>query len=310
MKSQNNFARKKVLVTGASGFIGSHLCRCLATFDAQVHGVSRTTQTNSAQMQWWQGDLTDITSVRTLIGKIKPDLIYHLASDVTGSRDLDRVLPTLHSNFVSTVNLLTAATEIGCDRIVLAGSLEEPEIERGHFHPSSPYAAAKWAGSAYSQMFYELYQTPVVTAKIFMVYGPEQNLRFLIPYAISSLIKGVPLELSSGKRSIDWIYITDLVSGLLMMADAPGIEGSTIDLGTGKLSTIREVVERLVSWIDRRIQPLFGAIPDRLNEQVRIANAADTSAKTGWKATISIEEGLKSTVDWYTARLKVPSPKF
>ena len=261
-------------------------------------------------MQWWQGDLADITSVRTLIRHVQPDIVYHLASNVTGSRDLDRVLPTLHSNFVSTVNLLTALTEIGCDRIVLAGSLEEPEIDRCTEVPSSPYAAAKWANSAYSRMFYELYQTPVVTAKIFMVYGPEQDSRFLIPTVISSVINGISPKLSSGKRPIDWIYIDDLISGLIAMATAPEIDGGTIDLGTGKLSTIREVVERIVTGIDRRVDPIFGAIPDRLNEQIRVANAASSSAQIGWKATTSLEEGLKSTIDWYADRLQMTATKF
>jgi UDP-glucose 4-epimerase len=306
----NSLLKKKVLVTGASGFIGTHLCRGLVTTEADIYGISRTPQPTSLHMQWWQGDLEDIACVRNLIRKIAPDVVYHLASNVTGSRDLDRVLPTLHSNFVSTVNLLTALTEIGCDRIVLAGSLEEPEIERGTTVPSSPYAAAKWASSAYSQMFYELYQTPVVIAKIFMVYGPEQDSRFLIPTTISSVINGIPPKLSSGKRPIDWLYIDDLISGLIAMADAPDIVGQTLDLGTGNLSTIREVVERIVTRIDRRVDPIFGAIPDRLNEQIRVANAADSYAQIGWKATTSLEEGLKSTIDWYAERLQMTASKF
>jgi UDP-glucose 4-epimerase len=309
MKSPANLFNKKVLVTGASGFIGSHLCRGLATKVAEIHGVSRTPQTSSSQMKWWQADLEDIASVRTLIRNIKPDLVYHLASNVTGARDLDRVLPTLHSNFVSTVNLLTILTEIGCDRIVLAGSLEEPESDRDTFTPSSPYAAAKWASSAYSRMFYELYQTPIVTAKIFMVYGPEQNSRFLIPSVISSVINGVSPKLSSGKRSIDWVYIYDLISGLIAMADAPAIEGQTIDLGTGNLNTIREVVEQIVTSIDRRVDPLFGTIPDRVNEQIRVANVANSSDRIGWKAPTSLKEGLKATIDWYVDRLQVTASK-
>jgi UDP-glucose 4-epimerase len=307
--SPNKLLKKKVVVTGASGFIGAHLCRGLATTEAEIHGISRTLQPISLHMQWWQGDLEDIASVRTLIRKIAPDIVYHLASNVTGSREIDRVLPTLHSNFVSTVNLLTALTESGCDRIVLAGSLEEPEIDRGTT-PSSPYAAAKWASSAYSQMFYELYQTPVVTAKIFMVYGPEQNSRFLIPMVISSVINGISPKLSSGKRPIDWVYIDDVIAGLIAMAGAPDIAGQTIDLGTGKLSTIREVVKLIVNRIDRRVDPIFGAIPDRINEQIRVANAADSYAQLGWRTTTSLEEGLKSTIDWYADRLQVTATKF
>ncbi len=123
-----------------------------------------------------------------------------------------------------------ACTEIGCHRIVLAGSLEEPDLDQGSGPPSSPYAAAKWASNAYARMFHDLYQTPVVTAKLFMVYGPEQNPRFLIPHVISSLLEGVAPKVSSGNRSVDWIYVDDVVSGLLAMADAPDIEGGTIDL--------------------------------------------------------------------------------
>jgi UDP-glucose 4-epimerase len=305
IKVRNNLSGKKVLVTGASGFIGSHLCKCLSERSAQVFGISRSAHPTTADIHWWQGDLVDMSSIRSIIRQIKPDIVYHLASNVTGSRSIDCVLPTLHSNFVSTVNLLTAITEIGCDRIVLAGSLEEPEIDRGLIVPSSPYAAAKWASNAYSQMFYELYQTPVVTAKIFMAYGPAQSSRFLIPYLISSLMTGIPPQLSSGKRPIDWIYINDLVSGLLAMADAPNIEGNTIDLGTGNLITIRELVERLVGVIDRQIHPLFGAIPDRPNEQIRVANIANSYAKIGWQATTSLEEGLKSTLAWYRQNLQV-----
>lgn len=295
---QPNVLGKKVLVTGASGFIGTHLCRGLADRSAEVHGVSRTHRASTSKIQWWQADLEDISSVRTLIRNIKPDFVYHLASNVTGSRQIDFVLPTLHSNFLSTVNLLTACTEIGGDRIILAGSLEEPEIDRDGIVPSSPYAAAKWASSAYSRMFSELYQTPVVTAKIFMVYGPGQNPRFLIPSTISALIAGESPKLSSGNRPIDWIYISDLISGLISMATAPDIEGKTIDLGTGTLTTIREVVERLVESINPQIQPLFGAIPDRPNEQIRVANTADTDRQLGWQPIVSLEEGLKFTCEY------------
>lgn len=306
MQLQNHSLGQKVLVTGASGFIGNHLCKCLSAKEAEVHGISRTPHTTKSNfVHWWQGDLEDISNVRTIVRTIKPDIIYHLASNVTGSRAIDCVLPTLHSNLVSTVNLLTASTEIGCRRIVLAGSLEEPDTDQGSITPSSPYAATKWASSAYSRMFYELYQAPVVTAKIFMVYGPEQNLRFLIPYVISSLLEGSSPKLSSGTRPIDWIYIDDLVAGLIAMSHAPGIEGCTIDLGTGTLTTIREVVEQLVNHISHQIYPSFGAIPDRPKEQIRVANTTSSYTKLRWKATTPLEEGLKLTVEWYRKHLKV-----
>ncbi|MEQ1845282.1 MAG: NAD-dependent epimerase/dehydratase family protein, partial [Nitrospira sp.] len=112
--------KKKVLVTGAAGFIGSHLCRTLLDGGAEVHGISRKAQPDSeGGMHWWQGDLANASIARDLIAAIKPDIIFHLASHVAGSRDLRLVWPTFESNLMSTVNLLTMASEIGCRRIVL-----------------------------------------------------------------------------------------------------------------------------------------------------------------------------------------------
>jgi UDP-glucose 4-epimerase len=304
MTSRNFFFEKKVLITGASGFIGTHLSRGLSAQAAEVHGISRNPQSvESNFVHWWQGCLEDISSVREVVRAVKPDIIYHLSSHVTGSREIEHVLPTLHSNFFSTVNLLIAAAEIGCQRMILAGSLEEPEGNQSLITASSPYAAAKWASSTYARMFHDLYQTPVVTAKIFMVYGPEQNSRFLIPYVISSILKGMPPQVSSGARSVDWIYVDDVVSGLLAMAYAPNIEGCTIELGSGTLTTVREVIEQLVNCINDQLHPEFGAIPDRPREQVRVANVANSYAQLGWKSITSLDEGLKLTVEWYKNRL-------
>jgi UDP-glucose 4-epimerase len=300
MTVQSPFSGQTVLVTGASGFIGAHLCQGLIRQGAIVHGVSRTVQPSSADtLHWWQGDLDDWATVETLLQAVKPDIVYHLASQVTGSRAIAQVLPTLHSNLVSTVNLLIASHAIGCQRIVLAGSLEEPDQDQVGATPSSPYAAAKWASSQYARMCYELYQMPVVTARIFMVYGPGQHSHFLIPYVINSLLAGESPKVSSGRRPVDWIHVDDLVAGLLAMAHAPQIEGQTIDLGSGTLTTVRAVIEQLDQWVNHAVHPEFGAIADRANEQVRVANRADSFAQLGWQSRILIEVGLKSTVAWH-----------
>jgi UDP-glucose 4-epimerase len=302
--AENFFLGKRVLVTGATGFIGSHLLKGLEARAAEIHGISRNRQIAQPDtVRWWQAELEDIDSVRTVMCHVKPDIVYHLASNVTGSRAIEHVLPTLHGNFISTVNLLMASSEIGCQRIILAGSLEEPEINQDLISPSSPYAAAKWASSIYARMFHDLYHAPVVTAKIFMVYGPEQNLRFLVPYVISSVLQGVPPQVSSGTRSVDWIYVDDVVSGLLAMAHAPNIEGCTIDLGSGTLTTVRAVIEQLVSCVNDRVHPVFDAIPDRPREQIRVANTVNSYDKLGWKSLTSLEAGLKLTVEWHKNQL-------
>ncbi|MDK2742999.1 MAG: NAD(P)-dependent oxidoreductase [Nitrospira sp. BO4] len=292
---------RKIFVTGAAGFIGSHLCRTLSSRGVEVHGVSRAVQVNNeGGVQWWHGDIADMSTVRNLLGTIKPDIVFHLASHVAGSRDLQLVRPTFESNLVSTVNLLTVASEIGCERIVLTGSLEEPVIEKGETVPCSPYAAAKWASSCYASMFHALYRTPVVMARLFMVYGPGQrDVNKLIPYVTLSLLNGKSPKLSSGGRQIDWIYVEDVVEGLLAAGLAPNAEGRTIDVGSGTLVSIRAIVQELADRIDSQVELLWGALPDRPMEQTRVANIAGTYDITGWKPRIPLSIGLERTVNWY-----------
>jgi nucleoside-diphosphate-sugar epimerase len=299
------FSGKKILVTGASGFIGSCLCQKLLSMGAEVHGVSRTLKPKGGEnLYWWQGDLADITTVRELLTKIKPGYIFHLASCVSGSRDLGLVLPTLHSNLISTVNVLTASTETGCSRIILVGSLEEPDSGSAEVIPSSPYAAGKWCSSAYARMFYALYQTPVVNVRLFMVYGPGQkDLLKLIPYVTLSLLRNNAPKISSGKRQVDWIYVDDVVEGLLLIMQSPGIEGNTVDLGSGVLVPVRTVVEKIAKIVNSKVNPLFGAISERQMEQNRVAQIKNTQMIIGWKPTTSLEKGLENTVNWYKENL-------
>src|SRR5712692_8315592 len=175
---------QKILITGASGFIGSHLCERLLDQEAEVHAVYRTQAPPAAsRANWWRADLSDEVAVRGLFRDIRPDIIFHLASHVKGAPNLEHVLPTFRSNLQSTVNLLAVAATSNCQRIVLTGSLAEPEVENGERFPAAPYAAAKWASSGYARMFHALYKSPVVIARVFMVYGPAQkDLTKLIPY--------------------------------------------------------------------------------------------------------------------------------
>jgi UDP-glucose 4-epimerase len=291
----------KILITGARGFIGSRLHRALHEIGAEVHGVSRTPETSEADsLRWWHGDLADIQIVRNILSTVRPDVIFHLAGQPTTARDLEMVLPTFHSNLTTTINLLTVATEIGCRRIIVTGSLEEPYIDCGTIVPNSPYGAAKWASGVYAQLFYRLYKAPVVIARIFLAYGPgpEKHSK-IIPYVIRAILRGEAPKLGSGRRLLDWIYIDDVVDGLLAAARAPDVEGCTIDLGTGEMIPIREVVDRIVRLVDPPIKPSFGALPDRPGEEIRAADVAYAQAKLGWKAATSLEEGLTRTVAWY-----------
>lgn len=291
---------KRVLVTGASGFLGSHLCDRLCKNGAEVHAVSRTERkATSDSLQWWQGNMEDIEVVQNLFYNIKPNIIFHLSGQVTGVAGLELVLPTFHSLLLSTVNVLTVAAKVECDRLVLMASLEEPEPGQSEAAPISPYAAAKWAGSAYGRMFYRLYQTPVVLVRPFMSYGPGQNERKIVPSVILSLLRGEAPKIASGQRQVDWIYVDDVIEGMLAAAVMPHVEGCTFDLGSGSLVTIRAVVEQLTKLVNPSIEPLFGALPNRPVEKVRVANTIHPYDKLGWQPGISLEAGLEHTVNWY-----------
>jgi nucleoside-diphosphate-sugar epimerase len=208
------------------------------------------------------------------------------------------VLPIFRNNFLTAFNLLIATAENSTGRVVLAGSFEEPD-EVGSV-PCSPYAAAKWSASGYARMFHALYETPVVLAKIFMVYGPGQSDHTkLIPYVITSLLRGEAPRLSSGVRMVDWIYVDDLVDGLIASAQSPGIDGQTVELGSGEMFSIREVVQQLSDLVTSVVVPQFGALPDRPLERVEKADIARSYELIGWKPNTSLRVGLTRTVEWY-----------
>ena len=292
---------KVVLVTGASGFIGSHLCFSLRNLGAKVHATSRTVR-KSPDLQWWQANLADVASVRKLFADIHPEIIYHLSGHVTAAPDLALALSTFESHVASTVNLLTVAAEMGCERFIMTGSLTEPQFSGAEPIPSSPYAAAKWMSATYGRMFQALYQTPVVTVRPFMTYGPKQNPDKLIPYVILTLVRGHIPKLTSGEWKADWIYVDDVIRGMLAATQVERLCQRTIDLGSGVIIPVRSVVEKLIALMGSSVRPAFGAMAERPAEEVRSADTDYACKILGWKPEIALDEGLSRTIDWYKQR--------
>jgi nucleoside-diphosphate-sugar epimerase len=295
-------AGKKVLVTGATGYIGPHLCQRLMESGSVVFAVSRNyaNHLDVTNMNYQSVDLADISLVRQLFKNVQPDYIFHLAGRAIGSRSMDVVESTFYSNLVTTLNILTAGTEFKSERIVITGSLEEPINDNDAIVPSSPYAASKWAASAYARMFNKLYQTPAVLIRLFMVYGPGKNdPHKLVPYVITKLLEGTPPELSSGKRNIDWIYIDDVIEGLIHAALATEVEGKTIDIGSGNLISTHDFVNQIQMLMHSKTDLLFGSLDDRQMEQIRKADIDKTYSLINWKPIVNLEEGLKKTIRWY-----------
>jgi nucleoside-diphosphate-sugar epimerase len=297
--------RDTVLVTGASGFIGHRLTQRLLEAGATVHGVpGRHAAEPALGPVWHRVDLEDRAATRALLAQVRPQVIYHLAGFVSGVRELDAVVPSLVSNLLTTVNVLEAVTELRGGRVILAGSLEEPEPDGTWPVPSSPYAAAKFAASTYARMFHALYGTPVVILRPFMVYGPAQHRLKLVPYVARALLRGEAPRLSSGQRAVDWVFLDDVIEAFLAAATAADVEGHDYDVGSGLLVTVRQVVEELVRIIEPVVEPVFGGVPDRPLEQIRCARIADTARSLGWSPKTSLAEGLRRTVDWHREELR------
>jgi UDP-glucose 4-epimerase len=292
----------RAFVTGASGFIGGRLCQRLVADGQEVHAISRRPQEDNS-VRWWQADLGDADDVAATLGRVRPDVVYHLAGFVSGSREIEAVLPSLRDNLVSAVNVLVAAAQTGCS-VVLAGSQEEPEPALEDPVPASPYAAAKLAVGSFARMLQALHGLQVVNLRIFMVYGPGQHDRTkLVPYVVTSLLREEQPKLSSGTRPVDWVYVDDVVDAFIAASTREDLAGTTLDIGTGVLVTIRAIVEQIVETVGTGVEPDFGALPERPLEIVRKADVERTNDLLRWQPRTTLTEGLESTVHWYREEL-------
>jgi UDP-glucose 4-epimerase len=300
----NSLSGRRLLVTGASGFIGARLCPRAVESGATVHAVSRAPRGESGGVRWAQGDLTEEAVARDLVRRVEPDVVLHLASEVGGGRGLGLVLPMLRANLLAAVNLMVACAEAGGPRVVLAGSMEEPDMGDPDAVAQSPYAVAKWGALAYARHFQALHELPVVHLRVFMVYGPGQlDLRKLVPNVTVSLLRGEAPKLTSGARAVDWVYVDDVVDAFLRAAVTPGAEGRSLDIGSGELVTARSLVVRLRELVGGDVEPAFGAIADRPLERVRAADPAAAAEALGWRARTPLAEGLARTVAFYRSNL-------
>jgi len=193
-----------------------------------------------------------------------------------------------------------AAEKIGCQRLILTGSMEEPRPGQNDLASISPYSVSKLASSTYGRMFFSLYGLPVVILHLFMVYGPGQaDTKKLVPYVILSLLRNEIPKIGSGKREVDWVYVDDVVEGFIRSAQAEGLPGQTIDIGSGTLIPISQIVGKIVDLVNPRIKPDFGALPDRPYENSRAADIQRTFELTGWTCRTGLEDGLRRTALWF-----------
>lgn len=291
---------RRILVTGATGFIGGHVVELLHHLGSEVHAVTRRAEPKvsfDTPLRWHHADVTDAIATADAVRAARPDVIVHLASLVKGARDAELLLPMFEANTASAVHLLDAARRFEVERVLLAGSLEEPD-EPGQ-PAASPYALSKAAAHLYGDHYRATTAVDVVNLQIFMVYGPAQlDEAKLIPYVIRSLQAGEAPSLSTGSRLVDWVYVGDVAEGIAR-ACVGDAAAQPIPLGTGSLATVRDVVETLVELAGVRVEPRFGSVPDRTREVEKVADVDLTRQLLGWVPTVDLREGLAATLRWY-----------
>jgi nucleoside-diphosphate-sugar epimerase len=294
-----------VLVTGASGFIGHHLVRALAAAGASVHaGVAPEDAPGRvaalpARSRRLVFDLRDGVAIRDAVAEAAPQIVFHLAAAGVTDPGVDPLV-ALAVNAGGVIHLLEALRGTEVDRVVLTGTCYEygAREAREGLDPFSAYAASKVAAWAFGRMYWRANGLPVVTVRPFQVYGPGQAAGTLIPAAVEAALGGQDFEMTAGKQERDFIHVDDVVAGMLATAVAPGIEGESLDLGTGVACAIRRAVELVWSLAGARGRIVAGALPYRSGEVMRIvADAERTARLAGWRAQVPLEEGLCRTIE-------------
>lgn len=293
------YAGQRVLVTGASGFVGGHLSDALLALGADVSALDSQGAGCPSGCESYAVDLKDLDAVRSALTQARPQVVFHLAGLVTARQEINLVLPMLFNNLVSTVHLFLALAEIGCQQVVTISSSEEPTDEA----PTSPYAASKAGARLYAGLFRQTYGLPITVAKLFMAYGPRQRPEKLIPYLMLSCLRGQSPRLSSGARICDLVYVQDVVCGLLKIGLRPNLAGQTVELGTGRGVSIREAALLAAELTGSKAQPIFGAVADRMGERPQVADLASLHALLDWTPQVCLEDGLRDTIEWYRTTL-------
>jgi len=291
-----------VFLTGATGFIGRRLAKCLMAAGADVAALVLPGETALLPdgVRAISGDVTFPETVTEAIATTQPGLIVHLAAIGITNPDLP-LTAACDVNVGGVINILDAARRVETvRRIVLVGSSYEYGARRAddRLDPFNAYSASKVAAWAFARATYNAWGAPVVWTRLFQVYGPGQREKALIPAAIQAALNGDDFRMTAGEQQRDFIFVEDVVEGLVAATTAPGIEGRALDVGTGQLHRIRAVVERIWALSGARGQILAGALPYRPGEVPAIPADVDRTRRlTGWESQVELETGLQKTIE-------------
>ena len=301
---------KKALVTGATGFIGSHLVKRLVQSGCETVALLRP----SADL-WRIRDVSGrIEVVHADLNHLDPgplsqrlsgvDVVFHLgAAGIDQSSDLTTVVET---HVMGTLGMLQLARSLEVERFVYCGSAFEygsgVMITEDCLStvPNSEYAASKSAGYLLANTFHSRYGLPVTTVRPFQVYGPMESSNRLVPATIARSLEGGEIELSGGKQTRDFVYVEDVADAILAAGASPKAVGRTFNVCTGEETTVKEAVSTIINLCGDRATPLFGALPYRDTEIWALSGDPSQAKETlGWEATTSLTDGLAKTIEWH-----------
>jgi UDP-glucose 4-epimerase len=317
----------RVLVTGAGGFIGSHVVECLLSAGAPVRALCSyrsdgskgwlDSTANAGDLEIIRGDVRDAAFVAQCCEGI--DVVINLAALIAVPFSYDAPASYFQTNVMGTLNVLESARRGNVSRIVVISTSEVygtpdrvPIREDASLRAQSPYSASKIAADKLAESFHRSFQTPVVTIRPFNTYGPRQSARAIIPAILTQLISG-RREVALGNLSPtrDLTFVSDTVDGIVRAASAGAIEGEVINLGTGRSVSMQELFGMCckVIGVEASAVPTQERKRGSTTEVMALqCDATKALERLGWRARISLEEGLAVTADWLAKNISSYRP--
>lgn len=313
---------EKVLVTGAGGFIGSHLCEMLTAAGAKVRALIRySSQRSIGNLAFLDPDLLreieivagNVEDAEALQGQVEDcAVVFHLAALTGIPYSYHAPRSYLHTNIAGTLNLLEAARRSAMKRIVLCstsevyGSAQRIPIAEDHpLQGQSPYSASKIAAEKLAESFHCSFGLPVVTVRPFNTFGPRQSMRAVVPSVILQALHGEAVHLGNLATTRDLTFVTDTCAGLLRAGTVPGIEGLVCNLGVGKSVPVAELAtmilaqmgsEKKIEIAPERFRPVESEVQN-LQSDNRLARE-----RLGWEPQVALSEGLERAIQFYRAQ--------
>lgn len=309
---------KPVLVTGAGGFIASHLVESLVLAGARVRAFVRYNSRGDPgllsvlpaeiqrEIEVVAGDLRDQSAVQQASRGISH--IFHLGALIAIPYSYLHPEEVVTTNIIGTLNVLLAARQKGVERVIhtstseVYGTALRVPIDESHpLQGQSPYSASKIGADKLAESFYRSFETPVVTVRPFNTYGPRQSARAVIPTIISQALTQDVIHLGNLQSRRDLTYVTDTVAGFLRVGEAPGIAGETFNLGSGEEISIGDLAEIIIGLIGKEVKISMEAErlrPEKSEVQRLLSDNSLARQRLGWQPKIRLEEGLARTIEW------------